>query len=351
MNSFLDNCPTSHTCVFWLSRIHPHHDSMEQVWSNLQKLAFVGYDNSTKGYKLWNPLSHKTVISTDVMFEESIFPLAPKSSHHTAEFCPRTSILSATWISWPSSTREQQWRQRQRHITTTTCTTPSCLSSTISESILTQTTPPAPSSAIRHSAQIPHHIQWPDPINVSPDQHQHYAAIRAWDNTAASYLSAVHVLPTGNPSTYEYAVKTLEANSWKTMMEEEMKCLRDNGTWGLTDLLEDRQAVKCRWVYLNKVWHTWWCHPLLCSSHCQGLFRKPLALTMKKLLLPSQDLTPWGYCYRLQQLRYGSAPYQHRIGPTSTEIWMRKSIWINWKASWYQNKNLRCAVSGKPYMA
>ena len=23
-----------------------------------QKLVFIGYDNSTKGYKLWNPLSH-----------------------------------------------------------------------------------------------------------------------------------------------------------------------------------------------------------------------------------------------------------------------------------------------------
>ena len=36
----------------------------------LQKLMFIGYDNSTKGYKLWNPLSHLTVISTDVVFEE-----------------------------------------------------------------------------------------------------------------------------------------------------------------------------------------------------------------------------------------------------------------------------------------
>ena len=56
----------------------------------------------------------------------------------------------------------------------------------------------------------------------------------------------------GNPNTYEYAVKTPEANSWKTVMEEEMKCLRDNGTCELTDLLEDRQAVKCRWLYLPK---------------------------------------------------------------------------------------------------
>ena len=40
-----------------------------------QKLVFVGYDNSTKGYKLWNPSSKRTVISTDVVFEETVFPL------------------------------------------------------------------------------------------------------------------------------------------------------------------------------------------------------------------------------------------------------------------------------------
>ena len=31
-----------------------------------------------------------------------------------------------------------------------------------------------------------------------------------------------------------------------------MKCLTDNGTWELTGLPEDRQAVKCRWIYLTK---------------------------------------------------------------------------------------------------
>ena len=35
-------------------------------------------------------------------------------------------------------------------------------------------------------------------------------------------------------------------------MEEEMKCLRDDSTWELADLPENRQVVKCRWVYLTK---------------------------------------------------------------------------------------------------
>ena len=35
-------------------------------------------------------------------------------------------------------------------------------------------------------------------------------------------------------------------------MEEEMKCLADNGTWVLVDLPHDRKTIKCRWVYITK---------------------------------------------------------------------------------------------------
>ena len=35
-------------------------------------------------------------------------------------------------------------------------------------------------------------------------------------------------------------------------MEEEMKCLADNGTWVLIDLPHDRKTIKCRWVYITK---------------------------------------------------------------------------------------------------
>ena len=47
-----------------------------------RKLVFIGYDPSTKGYTLWNPLSHSTVVSTDVVFEETVFPLKTEKKHN-----------------------------------------------------------------------------------------------------------------------------------------------------------------------------------------------------------------------------------------------------------------------------
>ena len=33
-----------------------------------KKCIFVGYDDVTKGYRLWDPIAHKIVISRDVIF-------------------------------------------------------------------------------------------------------------------------------------------------------------------------------------------------------------------------------------------------------------------------------------------
>ena len=36
-----------------------------------KKCIFVGYDDVMKAYRLWDPTSHKIVISRDVIFDES----------------------------------------------------------------------------------------------------------------------------------------------------------------------------------------------------------------------------------------------------------------------------------------
>ena len=54
---------------------YAHTTTQRSKFDPTSQRLFIGYDNSTKGYKLWNPSSHKIVITTDVMFEEYIFPL------------------------------------------------------------------------------------------------------------------------------------------------------------------------------------------------------------------------------------------------------------------------------------
>ena len=40
---------------------------------------FVGYEPNVKGYRLWDPVSKKTLVSRDVRFEEDVYPMRDKS--------------------------------------------------------------------------------------------------------------------------------------------------------------------------------------------------------------------------------------------------------------------------------
>jgi hypothetical protein len=63
---------------------------------------------------------------------------------------------------------------------------------------------------------------------------------------------AVTITPAGDPTTYKYAISTLEADLWRCVMEEEIKMLEDNKTAVLVDLPAGKQAIKCKWVCLMK---------------------------------------------------------------------------------------------------
>ena len=77
-------------------------------------------------------------------------------------------------------------------------------------------------------------------------------AITVFNNSISAYLAVVHVTPTGDPNTYEYALSTPDGPWWELAMEDEMMCLNDNGTWVLVDLPKDRMPIKCKWVFLTK---------------------------------------------------------------------------------------------------
>ena len=56
----------------------------------------------------------------------------------------------------------------------------------------------------------------------------------------------------GVPASYYEALKSPEAGKWQTAMEDEMQSLKDNETFEVTQLPENRQKVGGRWVYALK---------------------------------------------------------------------------------------------------
>lgn len=63
---------------------------------------------------------------------------------------------------------------------------------------------------------------------------------------------ATNITATGDPTTYEYAMMTLEADFWKRAMTKEIGSLEENGTWELVELPPGRKAIKSQWVFVSK---------------------------------------------------------------------------------------------------
>jgi len=61
----------SHFRVFGsVAHVHIPYEKRENLDDKIEKFIFVGYDQSSKGYKLYNPKNNKIVISWDVVFDE-----------------------------------------------------------------------------------------------------------------------------------------------------------------------------------------------------------------------------------------------------------------------------------------
>lgn len=67
-----------------------------------------------------------------------------------------------------------------------------------------------------------------------------------------AYLESYALLTETVPLTYEEAMSSPEAENWKTAMNEEMSALQENETWSLIKLPENKRPIGCKWVYTLK---------------------------------------------------------------------------------------------------
>ena len=54
------------------------------------------------------------------------------------------------------------------------------------------------------------------------------------------------------PKTFDEALSIAEAEHWLRAMDEEIQCLRNNKTWNLIELPEDKTAIGSKWVFKAK---------------------------------------------------------------------------------------------------
>ena len=175
---------------------HIPDEKRQKLDKKAEKLRFVGYSLSSKGYRLYDEVSKQVVIRRDVVFNEDDFA--------------REKVVCLEEEKQDMEPIDQQLDNSKKE----------------------------------ENASEPDRSDRPDrPRRVikPPDRYGE------WAEVAHHFAYMIN-----EPKSYQEAVKSQYSDEWKKAADSEYKSLMDNETWSLVELPENRKAIGCRWVFKVK---------------------------------------------------------------------------------------------------
>lgn len=219
---------------------------------------FVGYSDTSKGYRIWIPEEMKIVVSRDVKFLHTESPM--RTPHE--DFCPEVQKNSDT-----NSTNQNA----EHEFADIELESPSD-STNSSNDVIVNCTPEAPAEerdelAAEDAREIPPENQEDAPpgnleeedrrrapgrpkvIRTGergrPRKEYHYHPQRtAFLEEEVAHLAEVPM---------KQAMSSPEANEWRAAMIEELRSIIKNNTWKLVDRVDNETIIGSRMVLRNKV--------------------------------------------------------------------------------------------------
>ncbi|KAL0544873.1 hypothetical protein IC582_020003 [Cucumis melo] len=172
-----------------------------------EKYVFVGYDASSKGYTLYNPVTKKTIVSRDVVFDEE---------------------ASWNWNDEPEDYKFLFFPDERDE--------PSDIASPPTSPISPQQ---STSSSFASSSEGPRGMRiLRDIYNETEELSQSF-----------NNLTLFCLFGDSEPLNFEEALKN---DKWKIAMDEEIKSIKKNDTWELSTLPNGKKAVGVKWVFKIK---------------------------------------------------------------------------------------------------
>ncbi|PWA98023.1 hypothetical protein CTI12_AA024020 [Artemisia annua] len=190
----------SHLRVFEsIAYVHVPSQRRSKLDDKSEKHVFVGYDKQSKGYKLYNPITGKVVVSRDVEFdEEEAWDWSIKENERY-DFLPMTDKEETS----ESSEEVQQ---------------------------------PQSPTPIQNS-----------PSSSSEGEPKTRSLQELYEITEEIPLLCLYA--DCEPLVFEEAMRS---KKWRQAMDEEIKSIEKNDTWELTTLPKGQKAIGVKWVYKAK---------------------------------------------------------------------------------------------------
>lgn len=204
-----------------------------------EKLAFVGYDETSKGYRLTDVKKGKIVISRDLVFLKEKFM---KQHDETVN----TNADNSTYVFLPSSPHVEQQEQPDRD-------------DSFYDANDFNEEPNEVNLNHSNNSQIQEEIQAEIEEEIQEDATVEEAPVRRSTRNNAGQLPerlndfVVYISKDCfEPKSYTQAVNCPDADKWKQAMDEELQSINENKTWNLTELPHNKKAIGCKWVYKLK---------------------------------------------------------------------------------------------------
>ncbi|UYV73120.1 hypothetical protein LAZ67_10001878, partial [Cordylochernes scorpioides] len=172
--------------------VHIPKDNRKKLDKKSIRTFFVGYTETNKNYRMWDPIARKIIISRDVIFTGA-------------------------------NTSENIQDNQQEQVTIYS-----------EESVDSTNTSSKPEESCRYPLRYRIREKEQSSTNFT---------------RAISYACYVH---DQEPLNYEDAIVGQNSKKWKLAMDDEFNSLMKNQTWTYVTLPQDRKAIACKWVYKIK---------------------------------------------------------------------------------------------------
>lgn len=211
---------------------HIPKDERSKLEPKGQKCKFVGYSETQKAFRLYDPSSGKVKISRDVIFNENLSE-APIMSPPCCDVAD-VDILTEHRVGGDASASNDRATVSNSII----CSNDTQATIEVEDIIEPFHGFDAPEAAMDPSLKTSRIRRKPDRLIEDPN------FLCATTEDSSSIIE---------PQSYEEAITSPDAKKWISAMEEEMSSLEENQTWRLEKLPSGRKTIKCKWVYKVKM--------------------------------------------------------------------------------------------------
>jgi hypothetical protein len=212
--------------------LHPHVER-SKLSPRSAICVFLGYGEGKKGYRCFDPITHKLYVSRHVVFLEHIpFFSIPSTTHS----------LTKSDLIHIDPFFEDSGNDTFPYVRSI------CTHNSAGTGTLLSSTPKAPFSST--APQASSEIVDPPPrqsIRIRESTKLPNFAYSCYSSSFTSFLASIHCL--FEPSSYKEAILD---PLWQQAMDEELSALHKTDTWDLVPLPPGKSVVGCRWVYKIK---------------------------------------------------------------------------------------------------